>query len=126
MFWRWIIGVGLIVSTSVGCGTSFSLSADEDSRRARKTLIEALDAWKSGQVRSLAKKMPPIRFVDDDQLAGLELLDYALDDDGIRVLPFQNIKVCMTVRDRRGQSAIRIAFYQVVLEPRLAVLRSDT
>jgi hypothetical protein len=47
-----------------------------DSERASTALVAALDAWKKSDVKSLTKRNPPIRFVDDDLLAGFRLSDY--------------------------------------------------
>jgi len=35
-----------------------------------RTLITTLDSWKNGKTAELARRIPPIRFVDDDLLAG--------------------------------------------------------
>ena len=39
-------------------------------------LAALIPTWKNGHVKSLTKRNPPIRFVDDDLLAGLRLSEY--------------------------------------------------
>ena len=43
-------------------------------------LTTALDAWKDGTAATLAQRDPPIRFADDDCVAGRRLIAYRLED----------------------------------------------
>jgi hypothetical protein len=96
-----------------------------DAEQARTALIAALDAWKKGEAKSLSKRNPPIRFVDDDLLAGLRLSDYEIEEPDLPLKPHQNVSVILSMRDARGKIVRREARYQVGTEPTLAVLRSD-
>lgn len=96
-----------------------------DPEQARTALIAALDAWKKGEAKSLSKRNPPIRFVDDDLLAGLRLSDYEIEEPDLPLKPHQDVSVILSLRDARGQSVRREARYQVGIEPTLSVLRSD-
>ncbi|MHC5545016.1 hypothetical protein ACYOEI_42815, partial [Singulisphaera rosea] len=88
-------------------------------------LVAALDAWKKGEARSLARRDPPIRFVDDDLAAGLRLVEYELEEPDAPLLPFKDVPVILSMRDARGKTVRRETSYQVATDPKLAVLRSD-
>jgi hypothetical protein len=96
-----------------------------DPEQARTALIAALDAWKKGEGKSLSKRNPPIRFVDDDLLAGLRLSDYEIEEPDLPFKPHKDVSVILALRDARGKSVRREARYQVGTDPTLAVLRSD-
>jgi hypothetical protein len=99
--------------------------APYDSEQAKTALIAALDAWKKGEAKSLTKRDPPIRFVDDDLLAGLRLSDYEIEEPDRPFKLHQDVAVILSLRDARGQRVRREARYQVGTVPTLAVLRSD-
>ena len=94
-------------------------------KKPRSALVAALDAWKKGEAKSLTKRKPPIRFVDDDLLAGLRLSDYEIDEPDLPVKLHQDVSVRLSLRDARGKSIQREARYQVGTDPTLSVLRSD-
>lgn len=96
-----------------------------DSEQARSALVAALNAWKKGEAESLAKRNPPIRFVDDDLALGLRLSDYEIDEPDRPILLHENITVILSLHDARGKTIHREAQYQVATSPGLAVLRSD-
>ncbi len=118
----------LLMLTLAGCsgdGRPVFNDANYDAESARRTLVAALDAWQAGRAGELARRKPPIRFVDDDQRAGLRLMSYELADPAVTIRPFADIDVQLTVRDRSGKTMQRTATYQIVLSPGLAVLRTD-
>ena len=117
----------VLLAVLTGCsGSSRPASeAPYDSEKARTALVAALDAWKKGEAKSLAKRMPPIRFVDDDLLAGLRLSDYEIDEEELPVKLHQDVSVRLSLRDAQGRSIQREARYQVGTDPNLSVLRSD-
>ena len=100
-------------------------TTEADSEHAKYILETALDMWRSGHLESLAVRKPVIRFVDDDQRAGLQLLDYTYEDEQDVIKPHQNIPVLLSVRNKQGQTFEIHATYQVGVEPNLTVLRSD-
>ena len=114
----------LAVLLVAGCSSQPPLP-DYDSGLAEATLIAALDAWKQGYVKDLAKREPPIRFEDEDYRSGLHLSDYRLADREIPLRPFDDVQVTLLLRNRRGEIVEKTAVYQVACEPQLAVLRSD-
>jgi hypothetical protein len=93
--------------------------------QARAALVTALDAWKKGEARALARRKPPIRFVDDDFVAGLRLSDYEIEEPDAPIGLHKDVSVILSLRDARGKVVRREANYQVATEPGLAVLRSD-
>jgi hypothetical protein len=85
----------------------------------------ALDAWKKGEAKALPRRHPPIRFVDDDLVAGMRLSDYEVEEPDAPIGLHQDVAVILSLRDARGEVVRREARYQVATEPGLAVLRSD-
>lgn len=107
-----------------GCSTA-SQWPSYNSQKAEETLIQALEAWKQGRVATLAKRVPPLRFDDEDCRNGLRLTDYRLEPRELALRPFDDVQVVLFLRDRRGNQAEKQVSYQIALEPALAVLRSD-
>jgi hypothetical protein len=93
--------------------------------QARAALVAALDAWKKGEAKALATRKPPIRFVDDDLVQGMRLLEYEIEEPEGPTALHQNVNVILSLRDAQGKPVRREARYQVAIEPMLAVLRSD-
>lgn len=93
--------------------------------QARTALVTALDAWKKGEARTLARRKPPIRFVDDDFSTGLLLSEYEIEQPDAPTGLHQNVSVILSLRDKRGKVIRRETHYQIATEPGLAVLRSD-
>ena len=111
---------------ALGCSVSLSSRTDDyDSDLALDTLSAALEAWKDGNVKVLVSLDSPIRFLDDDQLAGFRLVDYELVSPAQSVRPFKDVPVSLTLAKGNGAPITRAAVYQVSLEPDRAVLRSD-
>jgi len=111
----------------VGCTNAPELPVElrYDSDQARTTLVTALDAWKKGEARALARRNPPIRFRDDDLVAGLRLSDYEIEEPDREIELHKDVEVILSLRDARGNVVRREARYQVATKPGLAVLRSD-
>ena len=114
----------VILSVILGCSTQ-SPNQTEDSARAKYILITALDAWRAGKTKSLTIRNPPIRFADDDQIAGMELVDYELEDESAPIQPFQNVTVILSLKDKHGETIQKDVKYQVGVAHSLTVLRSD-
>ena len=112
------------ILASSGCSQPAS-EAHHDSEEARTALIAALDAWKKGEAKSLPKRNPPIRFVDDDLLSGLRLSEYEIEQPTLPIKSHRDVSVILELRDARGKTTRRTARYQVGTEPALSVIRSD-
>lgn len=106
-------------------GPSDAATAPHDPERAKAALTDALEAWKQGRAKGLAKRSPPIRFSDDDFAAGLQLADYGLVEPDATVGPLQDVPVILSLRGTRGATVRRETTYQVSTSPGLAVIRSD-
>jgi hypothetical protein len=120
--WFW----GTLLFCSAGCSFTVVSEAEHyDRAAAEETLSSALDAWRDGNVKVLIELTPPIRFVDDDILAGFHLVDYEYRQRDLPVRPFQGVPVTLTLKQGNGASITREAWYQVSLDPARAVLRSD-
>jgi hypothetical protein len=117
----------ILLAVVAGCSGSSqpSSAAPYDCEKANAALVAALDAWKKGEAKSLTKRNPPIRFVDDDLLAGLRLSDYEIEEPDRPIRLHQDVEVILSLRDARGKGVRREARYQVGTHPTLAVLRSD-
>lgn len=107
-----------------GCASA-SRPLEYDSRQAEETLVLALDAWKQGRVGSLAKRVPPIRFEDEDCRCGLRLTEYRLEPRELPLRPFDDVRVVLVLRDRRQNRLEKTVTYQIALGPKPAVLRND-
>jgi len=118
-----LLGIGLILSAA-GCSRAREMR-DFDSDAAKRTLVAALDAWKKGQAASLERHVPPIRFIDDDLSAGLQLIGYDLRSPNRNIRFGESILVELQLRSKQGKAIQRTAAYQVALTPRLAVFRVD-
>jgi len=116
-----------LLLTVAGCAGAPELPAElrYDSGEARNALATALDAWKKGEARALARRNPPIRFLDDDFAAGLRLSDYEIEEPDREIELHKDVEVILSLRDARGNVVRREARYQVATKPGLAVLRSD-
>jgi hypothetical protein len=110
-----------------GCARAPELPVElrYDSDQARTALVTALDAWKKGEARALARRNPPIRFDDDDLVAGLRLSDYEIEEPDRDLKMHKDVEVILSLRDAHGKVIRREARYQVATKPGLAVLRSD-
>jgi hypothetical protein len=117
----------LLLAAVVGCSGCSQTPPDapHNSEEARTALIAALDAWKKGEAKSLPKRNPPIRFVDDDLLSGLRLSEYEIEEPDLPIKLHQDVSVILEMRDARGNRVRREARYQVSTDPTLSVLRSD-
>jgi len=109
----------------VGCSRLPQPASTFDSGAAKRALVESLEAWKAGEVAALRGLMPPIRFVDDDLAAGLELDDYRLNDPEGVIRPHQGVVVELFVQRKGGSLIRKRAEYQVSLWPTVSVLRAD-
>ena len=95
-----ILGLCLIV----GCSRSEPVTDVAESDSRRNVLTTALDAWKAGAAATLASNDPPIRFVDDDWVAGRRLAAYSLEDPESLVLPFESVFVNLTLQTTDGKT----------------------
>jgi hypothetical protein len=116
-----LIGLCLIV----GCSGSEPAEDAAESDRMLSVLTTALEAWKEGTVATLAQRDPPIRFADDDCVAGRRLVAYRLEDPKVFAFPFESVFVELTLQTTDGKTVERTVGYQISLTPVLAVLRSE-
>jgi hypothetical protein len=119
--------IATMLAVVAGCSgpSAPTPEVSHDPEQASAALVAALDAWKKGDVKSLTKRNPPIRFVDDDLLAGMRLSDYEIEEPDSPIRLHQDVEVILSLRDARGKAARREARYQVGTHPSLSVLRSD-
>ena len=118
---RSLLAIALLMT---GC-TAARDQRRADSDRAYEVLVSALDAWQQGAATELAKQDPPIRFVDDDLIAGYQLTGYAIDEPEAAIAPFDDVLVILSLRDRQGKPFEKTVAYQISLTPGPAVLRSE-
>jgi hypothetical protein len=123
MFARRFILIGLCLI--VGCSMGEPEQDVEQSDRRLSLLTSALDAWQEGTAATLSQRDPPVRFVDDDLMAGCQLTSYDIHEPDAAIEPFADVLVDLTLRDRQGTAIERTVGYQVSLAPGLAVLRSE-
>jgi hypothetical protein len=122
---HWLLPAVLAVAAGCSGGTGAVSEGSFDSQRALSALVTSLDAWKKGEAKLLAKRQPPIRFEDDDLLSGFRLSEYEIEEPDSPIKPHQDVAVILVMTDPQGKSVRREARYQVGMEPKLSVLRSD-
>lgn len=119
--------LGLLTLAACAAGCDWSKPAPDpnyDGDRAKEVLLDVLETWKQGQARTLAKRNPPVRFVDDDYVEGATLLDYHLVDPAQIIAPYDSVPVVIKVKTGGGVIE-RTTVYQVTLDPKIAVLRAE-
>ncbi len=122
--WR-LLATLLIVAAGCSGRSEPANKTPYEPEQARAALVTALDAWKKGEAGKLARRAPPIRFVDDDFALGMKLSDYELVEPDAPIGLHTNVPVILSLRDKHGKVVRRETQYQVATEPGLAVLRSD-
>ena len=122
--YRTVITLSLLAIGLLGCVPAVPVT-DFDSSKAREVLDSALNAWKAGKAKSLAKRTPPIRFVDEDWRAGYRLAKFEVVHPDELIQPMKGTQIQLTLIDPSGKTITRSAEYQITLTPHLAVLRSD-
>ena len=76
MWAKLITVVCIALIALVGCGWLVGTKlSEEEVEQSQRLLISVLDAWKTGQAHTLASQTPPIRFQDDDYMAGWRLAE---------------------------------------------------
>ena len=121
---RSTIRVSLVVVFLLGCVPAIP-ETDFDSSLAREVLDTALTAWKDGKAKSLSKRTPPIRFVDEDWRAGYRLAKFEVMHPSEPIQPRKGTHIQLTLIAPNGKRIDRPAEYQITLSPNIAVLRSD-
>jgi len=120
------LGLLIMIVSIAGCEwwRPVAPAVNYDGNRAKEVLLDALETWKQGKIGTLASRKPPVRFVDDDQVAGLALVDYRLVAPDQTVAPYENVPVVIKVKI--GNQVIeRTTVYQITLVPEIAVLRAE-
>lgn len=122
---RLITALCITLIALVGCQwlTGSNLS-DEAAEQSKRVLINVLDAWKTERVHTLAAQTPPIRFQDDDYMAGWRLVDYEFVNPKQKIQSFHDVPVQVNLIDRQGKPLQKTVTYQVGLDP-ITVQRSD-
>jgi hypothetical protein len=110
---------------AAGCGGDRAASLAPGDDEARSLVREALAAWRDGKVKDLARREPPLRFVDPDLAQQSRLLDFHVQDTHEQLGHVVEIPVTISLQDKRGKQRSHNAVYQVATQPGLAVLRSD-
>ena len=123
----WLLAALLSHSALSGCGAGGMAGSGQapSSEQARELVRSALEAWKGGIAAGLARRDPPIRFVDPEQV-GATLVDFKIREGEERsVGPVVDVPVELRVKDRKGKLRSIQTFFQVATQPGLAVLRND-
>lgn len=118
--WTACLPVVFLITTGCGGGPSHPV----DSGVARKTLVEALDRWKSGQKPDdLQKSTPAIVVQDLDWLGGAELVAYEVVGDGEPLDANLLARVKLTLKGKDGKEVEKTVAYLVGTSPVLTVFR---
>jgi hypothetical protein len=121
---RNMIRVSLVVACLFGCVPAIP-ETDFDSSLAREVLDTALTAWREGKAKTLSKRNPTIRFVDEDWRAGYRLAKFEVVHPDEPIQLHKGTQIQLTLIDPNGKTITRPAEYQITLTPNIAVLRSD-
>jgi hypothetical protein len=115
--------VGALALAS-GCGGTPG-AADPD--QARRTLIAALDAWKSGETPdALAARSPAIHVSDTDWNSGATLTSYEAADSGLPAGYDLSFSVVLELKGPKAKAPTKSkAVYVVSTHPKALVLRQD-
>ena len=119
----WILLLALV--PLISCGRVADMMSEDKLQDYESLLSTSLEAWKVGRAKQLDQAEPPIRFIDDDSVAGLRLTQFHIKPTVRKNLPFQTFQVVLELRDQQNRDFARNAMYQVSLMPRPTVLRSD-
>ena len=93
---------------ALGCGTRETPSSPNySSERARGALVATLDAWKKGEAKGLSKRKPPIRFVDDDFVSGMKLMEFAIAEIDAPIVKHKDVNVMLSLQSARGKTVRR-------------------
>lgn len=114
--------LSLVLLIATGCGGGPSHPVDTGT--ARKTLVETLDRWKSGEKPDdLQKSNPQIVVQDMDWLGGAELVAYEVVGDGEPMDANLLARVKLTLKGKDGKTAEKTVSYLVGTSPVLTVFR---
>ena len=116
----------LLLTVANGCSATVESNLKQSQQDGEQNLVSALDAWKLGNPKQLQSQDPAIRFVDDDLVSGLSLIEFKVLSISARSPVSLQAKVKLVLKDRRGQTVERTADYQITLKPKISVLRSDS
>jgi hypothetical protein len=110
--------------TITGCGQAEPKRADAET--ARKTLREALDAWRSGESPdALQGRSPPIYVAEREWKNGAKLAAFEADPRDELFGSDLRCHVALTLQDSAGTSRKKRATYSVGTNNKLTVVRED-
>lgn len=110
---------------AAGCRGSRSGNEAAATDDDRDRLREALEAWKDRRLAALGERTPPIRLVDDDEQAGLVLLDFEILPPPPGLEP-PEIGVRLRLRDPKSRTVVRHASYRVETTHEVVITRGDS
>ena len=107
-----------------GCrGKTGAVAASPE--KARDTLRQGLDAWKSGKTADAIKASDSIIFSDSDLEKGSRLLNYEVQGDGASDGFDWQLRVKLTLQDATGNKDEKRAVYNVNTSPKLVIVRKE-
>jgi hypothetical protein len=117
-----LLGLLVILSLALGCGSSPKPASPEAARKALNTVFES---WKSGKTQEDVTRQSSIHSNDSYWTNGYKLLEYniATGEEGDNYgLTFQ---VTLQLLDKEGNKVEDKATYKVETSPRLVVIRVE-
>jgi hypothetical protein len=121
---RFFVGLFLCSLAAAGCGSGPYQSSPVDAKKARETLVVAMESWKSGETaESLKQKTPSIVVQDFDWTGGKKLHEYEVLGDGEEVDANLIARVKLILKEGEGGTVEKTVYYVVGTAPVLTVFR---
>lgn len=121
------LALGALLLGVLGCGpgeTPLDMASTPEASRA--ALDAGLAGWKAGDGQAdLAKRQPPIHFVDPDLIGGSKLVSYEVEPNPRVVGIGYSYAVKLTVT-RAGKTRTTRVGFRVVTSPNTAITREDS
>jgi hypothetical protein len=121
--------VAFVAICVLGCGggKNHVPAAASDPAQARETLIQVLDAWKSGAAsESLAAAQPATYVGDEDWTGGKALAEYKVVGDAEQYGNNVRFQVELILKSNSSSTVRKAARYTVATSPVRNVLRDDS
>jgi hypothetical protein len=109
---------------ATGCRKRLAANAATPDK-ARETLKQGLEAWKSGQTTDAVLASASITFVDNEWSGGSKLISYEVQGDGQPDGFDWQCKVKLSLQDEKGNKSEKRAVYNISTSPKLVVVRNE-
>lgn len=121
-----LLSLSTLALSLSGCGGHSEMKLSGDVMGAGGFLVQALEAWKTGETpESLLKSIPPVRVVDEDWNAGRKLESYEVVGNPVENGSHWRVYAQLKTQAADGKSVSEKVCYAVTLAEPASILRSD-